>query len=292
MLAGCGRADYGRAGIDPALAVFAPEDSTVLAGVRMAAVRDTAVYQKMLARQQLTRLDNFARETGFDPRRDVRELLVASDGKDTIVAARGAFHIQPPEGATKTSYKGCSLYTRDEGSVAVVDDSTALAGSLTAVRGAIDRFKAGGRTGPSALLARAREIPSANQIWAVSNGAGGLVTGLPERGNSSNVTRLLKGLENTTAAFDLRTGVYGNITGVCATEQDAKKLGDAARGLIGLGRLSVPSSQPEMLRLWDGLTVDQQQRNVKIMVSIPQDLVDKLIDMLGKLPGNRRQPLS
>jgi len=293
LVLGCGSAETGRTRVDPTLAALAPSTATMLAGVRMDAVRATPLYQKMLAKNQLSRLDDFARETGFDPRKDVREVLIASDGKDTLIAARGTFNIHVPEGAARTSYRGYSLYTRDQGGVALIDNSTALAGNLPAVRAALDRYKSGDRGGPTALLARARDIPSDNQIWSVSSGFESLLTGrIPETGNAGNIGRMLRSLENTTSAADLRAGINGYITGLCTTEQDAKNLGDAARGMVGLGRLSVPDNKPEMLRLWDGIKVDQQQRTVKITVAIPQDLIDKLIEMLGTLPGNRRLPLS
>ncbi|HET9319974.1 MAG TPA: hypothetical protein VFO27_09365, partial [Bryobacteraceae bacterium] len=95
-----------------------------------------------------------------------------------------------------------------------------------------------------------------------------------------------------TAAADLRTGLNGYISGVCRSEPDAKNLGDAARGLVGLGRLSVPENKPEMLRLWDGIKVDQQQRTINITVAVPQDLVDKLVDMLRTEPRLQRLPIT
>ena len=88
-------------------------------------------------------------------------------------------------------------------------------------------------------------------------------------------------MENLTAAVDVRSGVKGFATGLCRNDQDAKNLGDAARGMVGLGRLSVPENQPQMLRVWDGIKVDQQQRTVKINVAIPQELVEKLVEMMG-----------
>jgi len=54
----------------------------------------------------------------------------------------------------------------------------------------------------------------------------------------------------------------------------------------------VPENQPELLKLWDGIKVDQQQRTVKITITIPEELVDKLIDLLGKQSLLRRQPIS
>ena len=291
--AGCNSAQMGRSRVDSTLAAFMPPDSTVLAGVRMDQVRATPIYQKMTAQMQVQSLDEFARETGFDPRKDVRDLLIGSNGQETVVAARGTFNLKAGEGATKTTYKGYTLYQRDQagvqGGVALIDSTTAVAGKLTAVRAAIDRFKAGDRTGPRSLLARAAEIGAENQVWSVSNAFDNLMIGrFPQDGNAAGVGRMLGSLENTTAAADLRTGVSGYLHGLCRTEQDAKNLGDTARGLVGLGRLSVPENQPELLKLWDGIKVDQQQRTVKITVAIPQDLVDKLVEMFGKGSGLRK----
>jgi hypothetical protein len=284
-LTACNSAETGRTMIDPALAALVPPDATMLAGLRIDAIRATPLYQKMLARKHLDRLDEFARQTGFDPRRDVRELLIASNGKDIIVAARGTFNVRAFEGMTRSTYKGSTLYTRDRRTVALIDNSTAIAGTLEAVRAALDRRGSGDRSGPADLLARARQIPPENQIWYVSNGFDNLLTGrIPEDGNAANAGRILRSLENTTAAADLRTGLNGYLNGQCHTDADAKNLGDAARGLVGLGRLSVPEKQPEMLRVWDGIKVDQQQRTVKITVAIPPDLIDKLIDLVGSEP--------
>ena len=292
LVAGCSSAPTGRSSIDSTLAALMPPDATMLTGVRMEAVRSTPLYKKLLASQALQPLDDFARETGFDPLRDVRELLVGSNGKDLIIAARGTFPERNFEELTKQTYKRYTLYTRGQGGVALIDGSTAVAGTLPAVKVALDRHNSGDRTRPEDLLARARQIPAPNQVWSVANGFDNLLTSrVPETGNLGNAGRILRSLENTTIAADLSTGINGSLTGVCRTEQDAKNLGDAARGLIGLGRLSVPEKQPELLRLWDGIKVDQQLRTVNITVSVPEDLVEKLLDLLGTHSAVRGLPV-
>lgn len=291
-LTACNSARTGRTSIDPTLAALAPSDATMLAGVRMDGVRATPLYQRIVASRFLPQLDDFARQAGFDPRRDVRELLIASDGKDTLVAARGTFNDHGFAGLAKQSYKGYTLYTRGRSGVSLINASTAIAGTLSAVEAALDRYKSGNRSGPADLLARARQIPGQNQIWSVSNGFDNLlINGIPESGNAANAGRILRSLENTTIAADLRAGVNGYLTGTCRTDEDAKNLGDTARGLIGLGRLSVPEKQPELLRLWDGIKVDQQQRTVNITVDVPEDLAEKMLDLLGTQPGLQRLPI-
>src|SRR5712692_6781483 len=93
-LTACNSAETGRTSVDSTLAALVPPDATMLAGLRIDAIRTTPLYQKMLARKQLDRLDEFAHQTGFDPRRDVRELLIAANSKDIILAARGTFNVR------------------------------------------------------------------------------------------------------------------------------------------------------------------------------------------------------
>jgi len=291
VLTACNSAGTGPASIDSTLAALVPSDATMLAGVHMDAIRSTPLYLKFVAGQPLPQLDDFARETGFDPRRDVRELLIASTGKDTLVAARGTFE-HGFAGLAKQPYNGYTLYTHAQGGVALINSTTAVAGTLPAVQAALDRYKAGDRSGPTELLARARQIPPQNQVWSVSKGFENLFTGrIPEGGTAANAGRILGSLENTTIQADLRTGINGSLTGICRTEQDAKNLGDTARGLIGLGRLSVPEKQRELLRAWDGITVDQRERTVIITVAVSQELVDKMIDLLGPRTGAPRPPV-
>ena len=291
-LTACHSAGTGRTSIDATLAAVLPSDATMLAGIRMDAVRATPLFQNLVATRSLPLLDDFARETGFDPRRDVRELLIASNGKDLLVTARGAFKESAAAGLTKQSYRGVTLYTRDEHGLAFLDASTAVAGTLPAVKAALDRYKSGDHSGPAELLSRARQIPAQNQLWSVSNGFENLLSAaIPETGNAANAARILRSLENMTVAVDLRAGINGYLTGICRTGQDAKNLGDTARGLIGLGRLSVPEKQPELLRLWDGIKVDQQQRTVTITVAVPEDLLEKLLDFLKLRPELRRLPV-
>ncbi|MCI0362938.1 MAG: hypothetical protein L0219_03600, partial [Phycisphaerales bacterium] len=79
-LAACGDAQTSGARIDPSLAAMVPPGAVMLMGVRMEALRTTALYQKLLAGQRLAVLDEFSSQNNFDLRKDVHELLVASDG--------------------------------------------------------------------------------------------------------------------------------------------------------------------------------------------------------------------
>ena len=81
-LTACNSSGPGRTSIDATLAALIPPDATILAGVHMDAVRATPLFQNLVAGRSFTQLDEFARQNGFDPRRDVREMLIAADGKE------------------------------------------------------------------------------------------------------------------------------------------------------------------------------------------------------------------
>jgi hypothetical protein len=284
-ITGCKSGQFGATRIDPVLAALVPGDTIMLSGVRLAEARTTQTYAQLVAQQRLSVLDDFAKSTNFDPRKDVNEMLIASDGVDSVVLARGNFKLQAPAELNKSDYKGVTIYGGLTGSYAILDSTTAVVGSERGVRKAIDQ-KQSGRTGPAVLLDRAKALPGSGQIWFVSNGFGTLPdTAAGLGGNLGNIGRVLKSLESATAIIDLRSGLDADVRGLCRTDPDAKMLSEAIRGMVGLGRLSVPENQPEMLKLFDGIKVEQTQRSVQLSLKIPTDLIDRLLKVTNSRPG-------
>jgi len=274
-IAGCSSAQLENQRIDPALAALVPADTIMLSGVRMADLRSTALYKKLLL--GLSSLDDFAKKTNFDPRKDVNTLLIASDGVDNALLARGNFKPQPPAGLKQSTYKGVTIYGQDEGVYAILDPTIAVAGADRAVRKIIDQ-KQSGRPGPTALLDRAKSLPGSPQIWLVSNGLGKLPQELAQQGgNISNFGRLFQSIENLTMTVDVRSGIAAVINGACRTEQDAKSISDTVRGFVALGRLSVPEKQPELLRAFDGIKVEQKEKSIVLNVQMSGDVLDEVV---------------
>ena len=112
ILAACG--SLTRHGpIDPALTVFIPPDTVALAGVHMDQLRATPIYRKLAERNRLPHFDEFRTESGFDPSRDIHEILLAGDGKNVLAIAHGAFPPKPPGNLKASEYKGYTLYAKD-----------------------------------------------------------------------------------------------------------------------------------------------------------------------------------
>lgn len=64
--------------VDNVLVRMVPPDATSLVGAHMDQLIASDLYQKLLAQQKLPQIDQFSQETGFDPRRDVREILLVT----------------------------------------------------------------------------------------------------------------------------------------------------------------------------------------------------------------------
>lgn len=286
--------------VDNVLAQLVPADSNSLFGARMDQLRQTPLYQKLMAQQKVPQLETFAKETGFDPRRDVRELLVASNDKPKsgVLLARGTFRLTPEaqaklKDAKLIHYRGYNIYAEpnEDAGFCILDPTLAIAGHLPSLRAALDQYKAQNKTATAALLSKAAAIPQQAQIWAVSlGGANFIANNMPMDGSASNFGQIFRSIENTSFQADLSNGLHGFAHGDCRTEADAKSLGDAARGLVGFGRLSVPDNQPELLRLWDGIQVEQRERSITIRANVPQELIDKLVQFFGASGNARPKP--
>ncbi|HTT65626.1 MAG TPA: hypothetical protein VMG35_27445 [Bryobacteraceae bacterium] len=276
LLAGCG--SLTRTGpIDPALAAYVSPDAVALAGVRMEQLRTTPIYRK-LAQQNRLRFDEFRTESGFDPSRDIREVLLASDGKSLLAIARGTF-TGPPAGARDAGeYKGYQLFTRDAGDAIVfIDRNIALAGPAQDVRAAIDQAKGHSGGLPRDLMARVRALPAAAQIWAVvAEWKGATPDQLRQMGNLGNVDRILRSVDGASLTVDLRTGVHAAVTGDCRTEDGARNLADSLRGLTALGRMSMQRN-PDLEQALSAIQVKQDGRVVQLNADIPEDLADRLL---------------
>jgi len=285
-LAGCVKTPPGPK-IDPALASLIPPDTILLAGARLDRLQDTPIYQKHMANRPVPLIDDFPIQIGLEvKRKDLWELLLISDGKQSVVLGRGKFadeaepRIEIP-GATRFAYKGYNLVGDERQAVLLVSPSVIGVGATAALRSLIDNKGKG--NGPPAVLAdQLKQMPAEAVLWAAY---GGGVTKLPFNapGDLANVNKIMASIQSGSMYLDLRTGVNGLATGTCGTDQDAKGLYDALRGLAGLARLAIPKDKPEVGRLLDGLRITQDSHQVNIHIEEPEELVDPLLNLwLGR----------
>src|SRR5271155_5451268 len=86
-------APVAHAGVDPALLALVMPDAKMLVGIQVIQAQSSPLGQYLLSQVQLDRNTNqVMTAAGFDPRRDLREILAASgDGLNGLLLGRGTF---------------------------------------------------------------------------------------------------------------------------------------------------------------------------------------------------------
>lgn len=280
--------------IDNVLEKMVPPGATSLVGAHMDQIKLSEMYRKLVAVQGLSQLDEFARDTGFDPRRDVREILFVTTGQGAVLLARGTFHLKPgllPNTAS-TRHGQYEIWGDSHNGYCILDPTLAAAGDVAAVKAALDEWTSGTHTGAQHLLTYVSAVNPQFQIWGVSAGTGNfLAEHPPAAGSGFDLSQIFRSLHDYWFEADFSSGMKAEIHATTRAEKDAVNIRDAVRGLVGFGRLQVPENQPDLLKVWDGITVDQQGRSIGIHADIPQELVDKLVQMLNAAPAGPRRVL-
>jgi hypothetical protein len=159
-------------------------DAKVVAGINVDQAKNSVFGQFMLARIQNgdEHLAKLTSVTGFDPRRDLREVLmgtIGQPGQQGLVLGRGTFDAARIFAAARLgghaveTYNGVDILTGKEESLthalAFLDGSIAVAGDLASVQAAIDRHASTAASSiDPALAAKITELSNSLDAWSVS----------------------------------------------------------------------------------------------------------------------------
>jgi len=286
LLGGCGlrKAAETSVFIEPQFSTLVPPDTTLLVGLRVEHLVKTPLYQKYLSGGKIRIIDKFAQGTGINPEKSLWNLLLVSNGRDSFVLGRGKFadELMAPDfskrGVARFGYKGMTLFGDEQQAMLMVNSSTIAMGDTATLRALVD-----GRTSftglPERLSALTKEIPYQTELWGAY--VGGPVD-LPLTGNLANISKVLGLVGNGIFYFDVSQGVNGTITGVAANAQDAQQAHDGLAGFLGLGRMMIPKSQPDLVRALDGIQVTQEGQRVSVKIVESDQLAGTLIGLVLK----------
>lgn len=277
----CTRTEAISVRIDPALAALIPNGTKYLMDVKLDKLKDSAVYQRHLKDRFSDQFEEFTRNTGLDPRKDLWEILICSDGKRTVMMGRGKFAVadlEPRlerEGAQRFRYKSYNFFGDDAKAGTFINVSTALVGSTDLLKEIVDRNN--NPSIPASLQPLITAVPPGTQIFAVFDGLPMQIPDVKDP-NWSNLARVAKSVRNGWLSLNLSRGLNLNLTANCTDAQMAEGLNGAARGLLGFARLSTPSDQKDVLKTIDSVDVKQDQAAVRVSVNVPEDTFDSLVN--------------
>lgn len=299
---------------DAALLNLLMPEARMVAGIDVERARDSFVGRKIMEQIDAKGADDlskFAAMTGFDPRRDLREIVIATPDANTknppaLIVVRGTFDMGRINGFLKTtglapveSLNGVDVYTKVDGKeemgFAFLDGSTAVAGNKNVVRAAVQRRSARGAAMTAETLAKVRSMSQANDIWMVtsipvaelSNAIPGGAAAGPAPGMMSGDA--FKGIEQ--AAMGIRFGAATmDLTAetVSRTEKDATSMADIVRFLATMVQMN--RDKPEVKGLataLDAMKLTTDAKTTRLTISLPVAEMEKMMQGATKGPAKK-----
>jgi hypothetical protein len=302
---------------DPSLLSLVMPDAKVIAGASVDQAKSTPFGAYVLNRLQPDdpNFAKFVNATGFDPRRDVTELVIASnysqnDPTHWLVLAKGSFDPARITAAATTAggivrqYRGIPVITTkpeanepqapkaSRTAIAFLDGSTAAMGDVNAVEAAIGRRKA--NAGVSTPLAsKVQQVSANNDFWFTS------VVPLSQFANAmpdQNVAGAMQGnllgaVQQASGGVKFGPTVQLNAEALTRSPKDAAALVDVVKfvaGLIQTNRQS-DTTAAQVSTLLDSLKATAQGNLMTMTLSIPETTLEQMISSVRR-PRKAPQP--
>ena len=280
---------------DPQLLRLVMPDARIVSGVDVARVKTSALGNFFLS--QLPASDSgfqqFVGMTGFDPRRDIHEVLLASADprqKSGLMLVRGTFDgpriiaLFKSNGGTPINYNGVDIIShsgKKQGfseAVAFLDSSIAVAGDLDSVKAAIDRRKTSATLNP-VLAAKVANLSGSQDAWGVSLIPPSELAGkFPEKHVDSALQGdLVKAIEQTSGGIRFGQAIEFTAEAVARTDQDATSLADVLKFFVNLAQLQGGKDAAALSAMLQNLIVKAEANTVKVSFSIAESDLETLI---------------
>lgn len=284
-------------------------DAKVFAGVNVEQAKGTLFGQYVLNQIQShdAEMQKLVALTGFDPRRDVREVLVASNGdpksKTGLALARGNFDVgritaaaqQAGKGVATEMYNGVTILEDEKAThgIAFLDSTTVIGGDIASVKGAIDR-RSNSQPLPAAILVKINQWSTAQDAWGISTVAPTSL--MPVQGTQQQPNPILATTTSVQQAYGgVKFGANVVFTGeaVADTAANATALGDLVKFAVNLAQMQAPQN-PQTTALIQSVTVTPSGNVLKISASLPQDVFTQMLEPAHKAgstiaPRSRKQ---
>jgi hypothetical protein len=282
---------------DPDLMKLVMPGARFVAGIHVGQVKKTAFGQFILSEfsaSQDREFDGFVKASGFDPRYNLDDLVIASPGPDsgrTLFVARGAFApdriiaLVRSAGLAVDNFQGIDVIGNGAAAsasphgvpfaAAFLSSSIALAGDRAAVRAAIGRRTSGGGPSPDTVAA-VDAVSRGYDAWFVSTvPAGELVQGLPGNFGAALQDGVLKSVRQANAGATFGQTIKVSVQLLTGTAEDASSLAGLLRLLSGFAR----SGQDP---LWTSLELKTDGNVVKVGLSLSEAQLESLLARTGR----------
>jgi hypothetical protein len=281
------------AAVDPALLGMVMPDAAIIAGVRVDQAQASPFGRFLLTQLNVAaQREKLIQSTGFDPLRDLTEIVVASSGANTnkgIVLGRGTF--QPSRvssalgllGGQASTYKGIDLLGGDRNNpgLAFLDASTVALGDAGDLRALIDRR---GGTYTGSLAQGVRDASGSFDAWFVATSPAALAGGRLPQG-SEMPARVLQTIKQVAGGVRFgSTSINVTADAMTASAQDAQALVDVLRFLVAM-----TDGDPKAPTLLHSAQFSANGAAARVSLDVPEKDAESLFKGQTARPARRAQ---
>jgi hypothetical protein len=274
-------------------------DAQVMAGVNVTNSEISPLGTFLLAQISANDqgLQELIAQTGFDPRKDVTEVLAASNGNPaapaSLVMSKGVFDVAKITAAHGTGtapvvsiYDGATLITigadtKTAHAIAFIGGSVAVAGDLVSVKAALDRSSGVNSISP-ALATQVQALSTSQDAWSVSLASlSALMPGASAGdGMATQALQLVKNIQQCSAGLKFCANVQFTAQAVADTPQDASALGDVIKMVASLAAMGGGNSKDAagIAQLVQSLQVTTSGATVNLSATVPESQVEALLN--------------
>jgi len=274
--------------VDPRLLNLVMPDAVVLAGVNVTQAEATPFGQYVLGQLATNdaKMQQLATLTGFDPRKDVTELLVASNGaaKAGLALAIGTFDaatiaaFATGHGAASETYSGVTILEdpKQTHGIAFLSGAVVAAGDLADVKAAIDR-QAAASTLPAALVVQANQLSGSDDAWFIcSVPPASLHPAGSATGTATGLQTALTSIQSAFGGVKFGTVVTAGVTAQADNAQDAGTLASLLQLLVNMAQMQ-STTNTSVATLASGLTIKASGSALVFTISLPESQFQQLL---------------
>ena len=295
-------------------------DAKIIAGINVDSARNSPFGSFMLSQLPASEpgFQKFVEASGFNPRTDLQEILVATSGTPAtpsdaaasvapgkvasppqmkgLILARGNFNVEKISALAKTdgkqgiqTYNGATLISdRKDASasaMAFLGPNLLVAGDPQMVKAAIDRRTHTNTLDPQ-LVTKVNSLSASEDAWAVS------IAPLSSLNAGAGADPMMQGalggdifkkITETSGGIKFGSLIQMTTELVAMDEKNATALGDVLRflaGMVAMNSGSPKGAPPVLVTILQSLNVQTQGNVVSVTMSAPEDQVEGLIHSL------------
>jgi hypothetical protein len=286
--------------VDQGLLNLVPPGTRILAGIQVTQGKVSPFGQYLLsqAQKQDPNFQKLMDETGFDPRRDLQQVLFATSAPHgtsgahsrPLILARGVFDPQrvkaavTAKGGQVETFQGIDILSGkqgESGGIAFLDGTLAVVGDRTVLNTLIQNRNVPTTLDPQ-LEKRMETVSAGNEAWFASVVPGSDIpanSDLNLNGQQINGAVLQAVLESSGSVHFATDALNINFDALTRSDKDAQSLSDVIRFLAGIAQTQA-ENQAQLALLLPSLNAMQLTTDgsaTHVALSIPEKTAEQLL---------------